>query len=102
MLLQRYHSSTTGTFFQGEWLRDAEFDAKLEEALQIIDNEQRFAKYAELENYINDLAPTLFVFDQLQKHAYQPYLDWPVTKGVVYPFMGYNQYFAFVGINPPQ
>ncbi|MCJ7622462.1 MAG: ABC transporter substrate-binding protein, partial [Anaerolineaceae bacterium] len=102
MLLQRYHSSTTGTFFQGEWLLDEDFDAKLEDALQTLDNEERFAMYAELSVYINDLAPTLFVFDQLEKHAYQTYLDWPVTKGTVYPFMGYNQYFAFIGINPPE
>jgi hypothetical protein len=47
-----------------------------------------------------DLSPTLFTFDQLQKHAYQTYLDWPATQGVVYPVMGYNQFFAFIGVNP--
>lgn len=99
MLFQRYHSRTTGTFFQGEWLLDKQFDAKIEAALEVLDNQARYAVYHELQEYINDLAPTLFVFDQLQKHAYQTYLDWPVTKGVVYPFMGYNQYFAFMGLS---
>lgn len=103
MLLQRYHSSTSGTFYQGEWLRDQMFDRKIEEALRTLDSDRRFQLYHELQEYIMDLSPTIFVFDQLQKHAYQTYIDWPAAKGeVVYPVMGYNQYFPFIGVNPPR
>ncbi|UCC63807.1 MAG: ABC transporter substrate-binding protein [Anaerolineae bacterium] len=102
MLHQRYHSSTTGTFFQGEWLLDDYFDERLEEAFATLDREERFEIYRELQEHIMDLSPTIFAFDQLQKHAYQTYLDWPAVEGTVYPVMGYNQYFPFIGVNPPK
>ena len=102
MLNQRYHSSTTGTFFQGEWLLDEEFDGRLDEALSTLDRDKRFEIYGELQKYIMDLSPTIFAFDQLQKHAYQTYLDWPAVEGTVYPVMGYNQFFPFIGVNPPK
>lgn len=102
MLFQRYHSSTTGTFYQGEWLRDPRFDARIEEALRTLDRDARFAIYHELQQYIMELSPTIYVFDQLQKHAYQTYVDWPAARGgVIYPVMGYNQYFPFIGVNRP-
>lgn len=101
MLDQRYHSSTTGTFFQGEWLLDDYFDERLEEAFATLDREERFEIYRELQEHIMDLSPTIFAFDQLQKHAYQTYVDWPAAEGVVYPVMGYNQFFAVIGVNPP-
>jgi peptide/nickel transport system substrate-binding protein len=103
MLFQRYHSSTVGTFYQGEWLRDEVFDRKIEQALATMDRERRFQLYHELQAYIMELSPSIFAFDQLQKHAYQTYIDWPAAKGeVIYPVMGYNQYFPFIGVNPPQ
>ncbi len=100
-LFRRYHSSTTGSFFQGEWLLDETLDANLEDALQTLDRDARFAKYAELQEYIYDLSPSIFAFDQFQKHAYQTYIDWPATEGIVYPVMGYNQFFPFIGVNSP-
>lgn len=101
-LKQRWHSSTVGTTFQTEWLRDKEFDKQIEEALTILDDEARYKKYAELQKYINDLAPALFVIDQLEKNLYQKYVDWPVNNGIVYPYLGYNQFFAYIGVNPHQ
>lgn len=102
MLLQRFHSSNNGTFFQGEWLQDAKFDKDIEAALQIQDRTERFKKVDELQQYIMDLCPTIFMYDQLMKHAYQEYVDWPVTKGVVYQVMGYNEWFPFIGVDNPQ
>lgn len=101
MLLQRYSLGTQGTFFQGEWLGNAEIDAAITEALSTQDQDERFAIYSDVQEQIMDLSPTIYAFDQLQKHAYQTYIDWPVTEGVVYPVMGYNQYFPFIGVNPP-
>ncbi|MCL4559530.1 MAG: ABC transporter substrate-binding protein [Chloroflexi bacterium] len=100
LLYQRYDSSTQGTFFQGEWLGDKYFDEQIALALSEQDQATRFQMYADLQKYIMDLSPSLYVFDQYQKHAYQDYLDWPATKGTVYPVMGYNQFFAFIGVNP--
>lgn len=101
LLFQRYHSSTTGTFFQGEWLQDEFFDARIEEALATLDKDQRFAIYYELQEYLMDLAPSIFVYDQLEKHAYQTYLDWPAAQGTVYPVMGYNQFAPMIEVKGP-
>lgn len=101
MLMQRFHSNNNGNFFQGEWLQDAKFDREIEAALQIQDNDERFKKVDELQQYIMDLYPTIFLYDQLMKHAYQSYVDWPVNEGVVYKVMGYNQWFPFIGVDNP-
>lgn len=101
-LFQRYHSSTTGTFFQGEWLLDDTYDGMIEEALATLDRDERFDQYAELQEYLMDLSPTIFAYDQLQKHAYQDYIDWYAGEGeVVYNVMGWNQYFPWIGVNSP-
>ncbi len=44
MLFQRYHSSTANQWLQNEWLLDDEFDAKVEDALATVDQDERFAK----------------------------------------------------------
>jgi peptide/nickel transport system substrate-binding protein len=100
-LYMRYDSNSAGTFMQGEWLQDKTFDAKIVDALGTIDQAKRFQLYGELQTYISDLAPTIFAYDQLEKHAYQTYLDWPAAKGIVYPVMGYNEFAPFIGINQP-
>ncbi|HNS52980.1 MAG TPA: ABC transporter substrate-binding protein [Anaerolineae bacterium] len=100
VLLQRWGSATAGTTLQGEWLQDAQFDAGIADALATLDQEERFQKYAELQEYIMGLSPAIFGFDQLQKYAYQTYLDWPAAKGTIVPVMGYNQFMAFIGVSP--
>ena len=102
MLNQRYHSDTADQWLQNEWLLDPEFDARIEDALATIDQEERFAKYVELQNYIADLAPSLFLYDQIEKHAYQTYIDWPAVRGEASPMEGYVFFAAQIGVNPPQ
>jgi peptide/nickel transport system substrate-binding protein len=99
MLQQRYHSSTANTWQQNEWLLDDEFDAAVEDALATADQEERFGKYAELQDYIAELAPSLFLYDQLEKHAVADYVEWtPEANSAV---MGYQIYVPSIGVTPP-
>jgi peptide/nickel transport system substrate-binding protein len=99
MLQDRYHSSTANTWMQNEWLLDEEFDAAVEDALATVDQEERFAKYAELQDYIAELAPSLFLYDQLEKHAVADYVEWtPEANSAV---MGYQIYSPWIGVTPP-
>jgi len=99
LLFTRYHSSTVGGFFQGEWLRDPKFDSMIEDSLSTMDKTERFAKYKEIQKYIMELSPTIFTYDEYAKRAYQTYLDWPVLHGTAYPIMGFNEFYAWISIN---
>ncbi len=99
MLQQRYHSSTANTWQQNEWLEDPELDAAIEDALATADPLERFRKYAELQAQIAELAPSLFLYDQLEKHAVADYVQWlPESNSAV---MGYQIYAPFIGVTPP-
>jgi peptide/nickel transport system substrate-binding protein len=99
MLQQRYHSSTANSWQQNEWLLDAELDAAIEDALATADQEERFAKYADLQEQIAELAPSLYLYDQLEKHAVQSYVEWtPENNSSV---MGYQIYAPWIGVNNP-
>jgi peptide/nickel transport system substrate-binding protein len=102
MLKQRYHSETADQWLQNEWLLDEEFDAKVDDALATVDQAERYQKYYELQDYIAELAPSLFLYDQVEKHAYQTYVDWPAVRGEVSPMQGYYFFAAHIGVNPPQ
>lgn len=101
MLQQRYHSDTADQWLQNEWLLDEEFDAMVEEGVATIDREERFQKYQELQDYIAELAPSIFVYDQIEKHAYQDYVDWPAIDGEMSPVQGYYFFAPMIGVNPP-
>jgi peptide/nickel transport system substrate-binding protein len=98
MLQQRYHSSTANTWQQNEWLLDDELDAAIVDALATVDPDERFAKYQDLQAQIAELAPSLFLYDQLQKHAVADYVDWkPEDNSSV---MGYQIYAPRIGVAP--
>jgi peptide/nickel transport system substrate-binding protein len=91
MLHARYHSLTAATFLQNEWLLDPVFDRTIEDALSTVSPEERFAKYAELQHYIVDLSPTIFLADDISQHAYRTDLiDWPAARGEGIPIIGYD------------
>lgn len=106
LLHSRYHSSSTGTWEQAEWLEDGEIDQAIEDAISTIDDNERFTKYQEIQNKIVDLCPTLWVFDQAEKRAYaEDYINWPgaeLTKAgkPVSAIMGYNFYFRDFKVFP--
>ena len=98
MLQQRYHSSTANTWQQNEWLLDEELDAAIEDALATVDPDERFAKYQDLQAQIAELTPSLYLYDQLQKHAVADYVDWkPEENSSV---MGYQIYAPSIGVTP--
>ena len=79
---------------------DEAFDADIEDALATIDQEERFAKYRDLQDYIAELAPSLFLYDQVEKHGYQDYVDWPASRNETSPVQGYYFYAPHIQVNP--
>jgi peptide/nickel transport system substrate-binding protein len=101
LLKVRYHSDAAPTWSQNEWLLDADLDQRIDDALATVDEEERYAEYRELQDYIVDLCPSIFLYDQVQKHAVQSYVDWPPALGEVIPVMGYTMFAAAIGITGP-
>jgi peptide/nickel transport system substrate-binding protein len=101
MLQQRYNSSTANTWQQNEWLQDPEFDSMVEDALATVDQTERFKKYYALQDYIAELAPSLFLYDQVQKQAYRAdYVDWPAARGEASSVMGYQIFMPNISVDP--
>jgi len=98
MLKQKYHSSTNGTWQQNEWLQDAEIDAAIDDALATIDDQERYAKYATIQEKLVDLAPSVWLYDQVEKHAYRDCVDWPATRNEASGLLGYWFYAAHIGV----
>jgi peptide/nickel transport system substrate-binding protein len=102
LLKVRYHSDAAATWSQNEWLLDTELDEMIDDALVTVDEEERYAKYMDLQDYIMELCPSIFLYDQVQKHAYQSaYVDWPAARGEVIPVMGYTMFAPTVNITGP-
>ena len=99
LIEQRYHSKTAATFFQNEWLEDAELDAAIEDALATVDIEERFAKYMALQEQLADDVVSFFLYDQLEKRAVADYVDWDSSAGA--RIQGYHYYLPQIGVNNP-
>jgi peptide/nickel transport system substrate-binding protein len=100
ILMSRYHSNSAPTWEQNEWLLDPKIDAMLEGAIATIDREERLKKYREIQESLDKITPSLYLFEQAQKHAYQSYIDWPAAKGKSIPVMGYDFAARFIGVHP--
>jgi len=98
MLMTRYHSSSCGSWEQGEWLQNDEIDSLIEQAVATVDIDERFKKYAEVQHKIVELCPTIWLFDQAERRAYQAsYVYWPTAESakageINSTVMGYHQY----------
>jgi peptide/nickel transport system substrate-binding protein len=102
LLKVRYHSDAAPTWSQNEWLLDPALDAKIDDALLTVDPDERYAKYKDLQDEIVDLCPSIFLYDQVQKHGYQSaYVDWPAARGEVIPVMGYTMFAPVIGVTGP-
>jgi peptide/nickel transport system substrate-binding protein len=98
----RYHSDAAATWSQNEWLLDPTLDQMIDDSLTTVDQEQRYAKYRALQEYIVDLCPSLFLYDQVQKQAYRSdYVDWPAARGEVIPLMGLVFFGPHIGVTGP-
>ncbi len=102
LLKVRYHSDAAPTWSQNEWLLDDELDQMIDDSLTTVDEEERYARYRELQDYIMDLCPSLFLYDQVQKQAYRSdYVDWPAARGEVIPLMGLVFFAPNIGVTGP-
>jgi len=101
MYKQRYSSSTAGTWQQNEWLQDTALDAKIDDALATLDQNERFAKYAEIQKELEDRAVSLWIYDQIDKHAYRTCVDLPTARGETSHVMGYDFFVADIGVDCP-
>jgi peptide/nickel transport system substrate-binding protein len=99
MLKQRYHSSTTGTWQQVEWLQDSALDAEIDDALSTLDDQERFAKYAKIQAELVEMAASLWIYDQVEKHAYRACVDWPAARNETSVIMGYQLFVAGIGVD---
>lgn len=106
MLETRYHSKSQGTWEQCEWLGNPEIDKAIEDALATVDRDERFKKYAEVQEMIVELAPTIWLADQAQEFGYQEaYVAWPIPERVkagepLSVVMGYSFYVHDMKVYP--
>ena len=101
MLKQRYHSSTTGTWQQVEWLQDTALDTAIDEALATLDDQERYNKYFAIQDQLANIAASVWIYDQVEKHAYRECVDWPAARNETSLVMGYQQFAAGIGVNCP-
>ncbi len=108
-LATRYGTDTMGTWENVEWLDNAELDTMINDSLTIVDEEERFAEYATIQNYIVDeLYPTVFLCDLTERVAYQSaYVSWPFIEefsgeGVPSELIGFTHIMADMAIYPDQ
>lgn len=93
------HSKTCGTYENVSWLQNADLDKQIEDALATVDRDERFAKYADIQNRIVDeFYPGAFLVNLADRVAYQSsYLEWPAVQPVdgelATNLMGYHYYF---------
>lgn len=100
MLQAKYHSSNVGTWEQAEWMLDPMLDQLIDDALGTIDEAARFEKYGLIQQVIVELVPDVFLFELLEKHAYQAeYVSWPQPSNPN-SVMGYNYDFRFIEVFP--
>ena len=95
VLSLRYHSSTTGTFQQFEWLQDPAIDAAIEASISEMDKDKRLEMYKQIQADISDMCPTISVLEWPEQRCYQAgYLKWPEAEAEKNaPIMGRALYF---------
>jgi peptide/nickel transport system substrate-binding protein len=99
MMRQRYHSSTSGTWQQNEWLQDPELDKAIDNALATLDEKERFAKYSKIQAELEDRAVSVWIYDQLEKHGMRDcVVDFPAARGETSVLMGYYFFAPDIGV----
>jgi peptide/nickel transport system substrate-binding protein len=107
--VMRYHSESAPTWEQNEWLLDETLDAMIEDALETVDQMERFEKYSDIQQYIYDLCPTVYVLQTTTLRGIQDYVDYPYVEygeqvsGFVYSVpLGFRTFYGlYTGINAP-
>lgn len=104
MLYQRYHSDTTATWQQIEWLQDPALDTQISTALTTMDQAARFKIYDELQQQVMDNVYGISVAEPIENHAYCDYIVWPAMERAkngqsVPALLGYNFMFRNFQVN---
>lgn len=103
-LYQRFHSDTSGTWQQTEWLQDEALDGEIKAALTTMDDEARAKAYMELQKKAAEECWGIAVAEQTEKHAYFENITIPAIEraeageSVALP-LGYNYLFRDFRIN---
>jgi peptide/nickel transport system substrate-binding protein len=101
ILSSRYHSHSTGTWEQGEWLMNPEIDSLIEDALATVVYNKRMQKYYEVQRKIVELYPSLYVYEHVVLRAYQSaYVDYPAARGEIIPIAEYELDFRWFQVYP--
>ncbi|MGA2789587.1 MAG: ABC transporter substrate-binding protein [Candidatus Bathyarchaeia archaeon] len=99
ILQQRYSSQSVGTWEQGEWLQNSTIDSMIANALATTDQTQRFQKYAQIQEVLMSMYPSIFVCNQVERRAYYAgYVDWYAAHAYV-PVLGYDFNFRLIGLD---
>jgi peptide/nickel transport system substrate-binding protein len=99
ILQQRYSSKSVGTWEQGEWLQNSTIDAMIANSVSTADQTQRFQKYAQVQEVLTGMYPSIFVCDQVERRAYYAtYVNWYAATNYV-PVLGYDFNFRMIGID---
>ncbi|MPM78644.1 hypothetical protein SDC9_125655 [bioreactor metagenome] len=77
-----YAPASQGTSNNVTWLNEDGFQERIDKALSIVDQTERYAAYADLESYIlNDLCPAIYWVDLFESVAYHSdYVYWPAAE----------------------
>ena len=106
MLDSRFRSKSVGSWEQCEWVQNAQIDKMIDEAIATANTPQRLKKYEEIQKKLAELVPTIPLFEQPSKHAYQAsYLKWRSAENAkagkpVVPLLGYTFYARDIQIFP--
>ena len=106
--LMRYHSESAPTWEQNEWLLDDALDQLIEDALGTVDQEERFQKYGEIQEYLYDQCPTVYVLQTTTLRCIQDNIVYPnivygeQVSGFVYKIpLGFRAFYGlYTGITP--
>ena len=102
VLEARYTSGTVRSWEQNEWLQDPELDKRIIDSTKIQDRDERFKAYGELQHYLVDLCPSIFIMNRVLHHPFQEYyMDYPLSDGRAgFPVSGYSECGRFIRIYP--
>jgi len=93
----KYASWTVGNWNQNEWLKDEKFDSMLSDALSTVKDEERLAKYVDIQKYlVDEVVPSLYPFMSVVKPVWNnKKFTWRLSDGgTAHSSAAYNYYYA--------
>ncbi len=97
-------SREVGTWQNCCWINDPELDAMIDESIRTMDEEERIAKYEEIQNYLSDKCVMIPLAEANEPFAYQAdYMEWNAAQeDQLIPVMGYVLYMRNIKVFPDQ